>query len=100
GNVALDLPEDGAPDAAPAVVYVRPHQFDIDERPQGRNHFRARVKHINTAGPVVKLELATEWGDAVHVEMSHERFRALQLARDVEVFISPREMRVFPDSTA
>jgi sulfate transport system ATP-binding protein len=95
GDVAMELPENTQPDAKRAVVYVRPHQLDIDHQPQGQNHFRAKVKHINAAGPLVKVELVTQWGDAVHVEMSQERFRALQLQRDLEVFVSPKEVRVF-----
>jgi sulfate/thiosulfate transport system ATP-binding protein len=77
------------------VVYVRPHLLEIDRQPNGRNHFRARVKHINSAGPLVKVEAIAEWGDPVHVELSQERFQHLQLAKDEAVFIMPRDMKVF-----
>jgi sulfate transport system ATP-binding protein len=77
------------------VVYVRPHSLEIDRLPNGGSHFRARIKHINSAGPLVKVEAITEWGDPVHVEMAHERFRNLQLIKNENVFIIPKDVRVF-----
>jgi sulfate/thiosulfate transport system ATP-binding protein len=77
------------------VVYVRPHSLEIDRLPNGGSHFRARIKHINSAGPLVKVEAITEWGDPVHVEMPQERFRNLQLMKDENVFIIPKDLRVF-----
>jgi sulfate transport system ATP-binding protein len=77
------------------VVYVRPHSLEIDRLPNGGSHFRARIKHINSAGPLVKVEAITEWGDPVHVEMAQERFRNLQLVKNEEVFIIPKDGRVF-----
>ncbi len=64
------------------VVYVRPHLLEIDRQPNGGSHFRARIKHINSAGPLVKVEAVAEWGDPVHIEMSQERFKSLQLTKD------------------
>ncbi len=77
------------------VVYVRPHSLEIDRLPNGGSHFRARIKHINSAGPLVKVEAITEWGDPVHVEMAQERFRNLQLIKNENVFIIPKDVRVF-----
>ncbi len=77
------------------VVYVRPHSLEIDRLPNGGSHFRARIKHINSAGPLVKVEAITEWGDPVHVEMPQERFRNLQLVKNENVFIIPKDLRVF-----
>jgi len=77
------------------VVYVRPHSLDIDRVPNGGDHFRARIKHINAAGPLVKVEAVTDWGALVHVEMPQERFRNLQLAKDEDVFVIPKDVKVF-----
>jgi len=77
------------------VVYVRPHSLEIDRLPNGGSHFRARIKYINSAGPLVKVEAITEWGDPVHVEMPQERFRNLQLVKNENVFIIPKDLRVF-----
>ncbi len=77
------------------VVFVRPHALEITRHPNGANHFRATTKHINAAGPVVKIEAITDWGAAVHVEMPQERFRALALHKGEEVFITPHDLAVF-----
>ena len=79
------------------LVFVRPHSLEITRRsPGGANHFRATTKHINAAGPVVKVEAVTEWGAPVQVEMSQERFRELSLIKGEEVFVVPTELTVFP----
>jgi sulfate transport system ATP-binding protein len=77
------------------VVYVRPHSLDIERLPNGGSHFRARIKHINSAGPLVKVEAIAEWGNSVHVEMPQERYRNLQLIKNEQVFIIPKDGRVF-----
>jgi sulfate/thiosulfate transport system ATP-binding protein len=77
------------------VVYVRPHLLDIDRVPNGGDHFRATIKHINAAGPLVKVEAVTDWGALVHVEMTQERFRSLQLSKNESVFVIPKDVKVF-----
>jgi len=82
-------------DGQSTLVYVRPHALEIRRQPNGEMHFRATIKHINSAGPLVKVEAVTEWGGPVHVEMSQERFRDLQLTKNEPVFITPRDVKVF-----
>jgi sulfate transport system ATP-binding protein len=77
------------------LVFVRPHALEIARHPQGANYFRATTKHINAAGPFVKVEAITEWGAPVRVEMAQERFRDLGLHSGEEVFITPRDLAVF-----
>ena len=77
------------------LVYVRPHLLEIRRQANGEAHFRATVKHIHSAGPLVKVEAQAEWGERVHVEMSQEQFRDLQLIRNEAVVIIPRELKVF-----
>jgi len=77
------------------LVYVRPHLLEIHRQPNGGSNFRATIKHINSACPLVKIEALTEWGAPVHVEMSQEKFRDLQLSKDEAVFIIPKELKVF-----
>ena len=80
-----------------AVLYVRPHQLDISHRPDGNNHLQAKIQHINSAGPLVKIELTTSAGESVRVELTQERFRALALERDHEVFVSLKEAQFFAE---
>jgi sulfate transport system ATP-binding protein len=98
GGMVMELPESVHRDAETTTVYVRPHLLDIEPQPNHRNHFRARIKHINPAGPQVKVELITTWGDPVHVEISQERFRTLKLKREIDVFVSLKEMKVFAEN--
>jgi len=76
---------------------VRPHQLDIAFEHEGGSQFPATVRHVNTAGPMVKVDLVAKWGDPVRVELSQDRFRALGLKAGDEVFVSPRDASMFPD---
>jgi sulfate/thiosulfate transport system ATP-binding protein len=82
--------------AGNAVLYVRPHLLDIELRQNGGgDHFLATVVRINPAGPQVKVELRAQWGDPVQVEISHERFTSLNLTPGAQVYLHPREAKVF-----
>jgi sulfate transport system ATP-binding protein len=72
--------------------------FEIEHERNGADNFRAKVSHINAAGPLVKVDLMTDWGDPVHVEMPHGRYLSLGLKRQDEVFVRPREGKVFVES--
>jgi sulfate/thiosulfate transport system ATP-binding protein len=98
GNVNLfhgRLDEDESPVHSGHVTYIRPHALEIHRQPNGDKHFRATVKHINSAGPLVKVEVISERGEAVYVEMSQEHYRSLQLSKEDSVFITPKELKVF-----
>ncbi|MGH8068453.1 MAG: sulfate/molybdate ABC transporter ATP-binding protein [Candidatus Entotheonellia bacterium] len=81
----------------PAMVFARPHLLEIDHQPTGQPQFRATITHLNVAGPVVKVELATQSQAVVHVELSQERYRQLQLQKGTEVFVSVKDMQVFTE---
>ena len=86
-----------SPEEKNAVAYVRPHLLDVERQPRTELHFRATVNHISAAGPLAKVEATTQWGDPVHIELSQERFRELELRKGDEVFLIPRDMKVFRD---
>lgn len=77
------------------LVFVRPHMLEITRQPNGANHFRATTRHINAAGPLVKIEAVTDWGATVHVEMSQEQFQSLALVKGEAVFITPKDAAIF-----
>jgi sulfate transport system ATP-binding protein len=79
------------------VVFVRPHLLDIAREPAGENSFGATIKHINAAGPLVKVDAVTEWGDPVNVETTQERFRELALIKGDRIHIVPRDVAVFQE---
>ncbi|MFH0980591.1 MAG: sulfate ABC transporter ATP-binding protein [Planctomycetota bacterium] len=95
----LEIEYEGAHQATmkPARGLVRPYDLEVSAQADGRPGFTATVCHVNLAGPQVKLDLTAESGEAVHVELPHERFRALDLFAGKSVFVSPREINVFVD---
>lgn len=88
GRVAFDLPEGSSDATGSARVYVRPHELDVSVRSNGGQEFGARVDHVNAAGPIVKLELTSDWGEPLRVELSRERYQALHLEADGRVVVS------------
>jgi ABC-type sulfate/molybdate transport systems ATPase subunit len=82
--------------ATTAIAYARPHLLDIAHQPTEPPQFRATIEHLNTAGPLVKVELVTETGTVVHVEVSQERYRQLELHRGAEIFVRVKDLQVFP----
>ena len=74
GEMPIDLPAESAPGAKSALVFVRPHLLEIDHQRNGGEAFHGKVIHINAAGPLVKVDLVSDWGDPVQVELSHGRF--------------------------
>jgi sulfate transport system ATP-binding protein len=85
------------PSATDHVVFVRPHLLEIAREPAGANSFRATIRHINAAGPLVKVDAVTEWGAPVAVETTQERYRDLSLVKGDEIHINPRDVAVFQD---
>ena len=98
GPVSIDLPDTRAQEGEKAVVYVRPHAFDIDHQPLGEKSFKTSVWHISPAGPRVKIDLMTEQGDLIQAEIPREEYRRLDLKKNLTVFASPRESKVFLDN--
>jgi sulfate transport system ATP-binding protein len=93
---SLELPHRDLHDATAAVAYARPHLLDIAYQPIEPPQFRATIEYITTAGPLVKVQLATEAGTVVHAEVSQERYRWLGLRKGDAVFVSVKSLRVFP----
>lgn len=94
GNLAVQLPKKAGVSGKAAKFYVRPHQFEVTRATLGGNSFRARLRHLNPAGAVVKLEFVSEWGDPVQVEITQEIYRELKLKKDEEAYLTPKEIRV------
>jgi len=95
GEFSMQLPTGAALDTPQAVGYARPHLLEIELQPTGAPQFKATVRHINAAGPMVKVELVTGSGSVMHAEIAQERYRQLQLRKGVPVFVSVKEMKVF-----
>jgi sulfate transport system ATP-binding protein len=95
GQLELLPKQDAGQNLPFAKVFVRPHLLDIQHTPGSGQSFPAVVQYVNSAGPVVKIELSSEWGDTVQVNLSQERYRELGLERGMPVHVVPREMKAF-----
>jgi sulfate transport system ATP-binding protein len=92
-NTSIEVPKSGHQSGP--TVYIRPHLLEIDFRADGLNSFRAKVEHLNPAGAIVKVELISEWGETVLVEITQERYQALKIKKGDEAFVSPKEAGLF-----
>jgi hypothetical protein len=84
-------------DAKSATIFVLPICSKSNASATAAITSTPAATHINAAGPLVKVELLTDWGAPIHAEISHGRFSALGLNRDDEVFVRPREKKCSPN---
>ena len=73
----------------------KPHELDILTHRNGEAAVTARVERIQSAGPQVRIELSGPAGEMITVELSHERYREMTLTRGQQVYVTPRQARVF-----
>jgi sulfate transport system ATP-binding protein len=99
GSLALPAPATTAATGTSARLLVRPHNLDIALQDPGHG-LAARLLRVQSAGPVAKLELSTDDGQALKVELSHSRFRELGLTVNQRVFVLPRDAKVFLEDYA
>ncbi|MSS72603.1 MAG: sulfate/molybdate ABC transporter ATP-binding protein [Candidatus Latescibacteria bacterium] len=78
------------------VAFVRPHDMDVDLTQKDGTSARARVKWLNTVGPVAKVELELlDAGKSVEVELTRERYEILRLSVGEIVYVTPKGLKVF-----
>ena len=96
---AGSVPRDSAVSTAGLTerLYVRPHHLDLGTEQANGDSCRGTVRHINSAGPFVKVELESPWGEAVQVYLTQSRFSELAIRKGMELFMHPRETMVFPE---
>ena len=66
-------PLDSHGSADQAIVYIRPHMLDVHLGASNKIGLPATIRRINAAGPRAKLELESDWGDPILVEIEHAR---------------------------
>ena len=94
GDTPVELSKEIHQGVKNAKVYIRPHLLEID-RKGSAGSFRAKVIHIRAAGPIVRVELSSQEAGIIQAELTLDRYRELELKRNEEVFVTPREIRVF-----
>ena len=85
----------------PALAYIRPHDLEI-QTSQGNNlsAFAAPVQHLHAVGPVVRLELQQSLTNGIiEAEITRERFKELALNQGQQIFVTPKNVRLFSEKT-
>jgi sulfate/thiosulfate transport system ATP-binding protein len=75
-------------------VFCRPHELMVAREKQPGS-VAATIAHMNPAGPLVKLELERMGGSLLDAELTKMIVDELGLQKGQEVFVRPRNMKVF-----
>jgi len=101
GGADLEAPaSESSNENKDALVYVRPHEFELHASETPNTMFSGVINFANQAGPTVRVEVKRDDGQMIEVELGRERFAALGLSRGARVFISARESSVFVEDYA
>jgi sulfate transport system ATP-binding protein len=83
--------------AAPGsmTVYIRPHDLELSRTRNGRPTWQAKIARIIPLGAITRVELQMQDGTKLQVELPREKARGLDLQQNEEVYVAPRDIRVF-----
>ena len=76
-------------------VFVRPNQISISLNLSEENPIPATIQYINTAGPMVKIELSDTKGNPLLAFISIEEFQELNLKKNMNVFLGVKSHHSF-----
>ena len=98
GDTTINVRNPETSDEKPASVYFRPHDVRITLRPEGPGGIPARVRHVNSAGPIVRVELQRlDDQTRFEVDLNREQARLLNLKAEEEVFVHLEKVRIFAE---
>jgi sulfate transport system ATP-binding protein len=100
GPLHFEYPEHPHSESLPAAGYARPHELEVDRSDGSGGGFWATLRYANTAGAVVKLELAASDERAVQVETTREQYQKLHPTTGERLYVRPRQVRVFVEPAA
>jgi len=95
GPIELPFPQERQQVVGDARVFIRPHDLTLDIKTNGLPSLKAEVIRLQSAGPIVRVELRTEQEQVLSAELSQERFSSMKLAAGSTVYVRPRHIRVF-----
>jgi sulfate/thiosulfate transport system ATP-binding protein len=99
GDAEIHLPGHETVKDASAVAYIRPHEVKVRARAVSTSDIAAIVKHVNSAGPLVHVELQrTADGTSLAVKLTKEESQQIALAPGALVFVDLRNLRVFAEA--
>ena len=89
GPAAIDRPGE------PVSVYVRPHDLDLTYQRNGSPAWPGRISRVIPLGSLVRVDVELVDGTGVRVELTRERFTALDPQVGETLFVAPRDLKVF-----
>lgn len=96
GDMEIKTPEHAEAHDVPAVGYARPHDMTVTRHLNGSPAIAAMVREVHAVGPLVQVELVRgDTGDVIAVDLTKERQQELQLQKGEQVFVTPRNVKVF-----
>jgi sulfate transport system ATP-binding protein len=98
GDFAVEVADAGGPDGSAVRGYVRPHEIELSRTGNGHAALPGKVRSITPTGSIARLEVIAEsLAEPLRIELDSDRLKRLGLAAGDAVFVSPRQVRVFPD---
>ncbi len=97
GDTELHVAENLGTSVSDATVYFRPHDVKVSTEPVGQESIAALIRHINLAGPVVRIDLErADTGSRFEVELNREQWQGIDRRVGDRVFVDLQRVRVFP----
>lgn len=76
-------------------IFARPHEIFVTKNPDSGQYIKAKVSHINTAGPLVKLDLERGSNQVIEAEITRAIFNDIGIEKDDIVYIKPKDFKIF-----
>jgi sulfate/thiosulfate transport system ATP-binding protein len=96
GDSVVTIPEWNGSNHQEAIAYARPHDINISRERAGEEAVNASVTHLHIVGPVVQIELVRkDTEEYLEAELTKEHYLSLDLKVGEEVFIKPKQLKVF-----
>lgn len=96
GDSVVTIPEWNGSNHQEAIAYARPHDINISRERAGEEAVNASVTHLHIVGPVVQIELVRkDTEEYLEAELTKEHYLSLGLKVGEEVFIKPKQLKVF-----
>ena len=100
-NLLFDLKTQQAAGQDDVLAFVRPHDIEVHKERHHQAAFSATITYIHSLGPLVRLELQTKQDERiVESELTRERFLDLAVEVGSEVYLQPKNIRLFSTPAA
>lgn len=76
-------------------IFSRPYEILISRNKEDENFTKAQLTYLNNVGSVVKLEMTQDNGKIIEAEITKDECNFLSLAQNDQIFLKPRNFKVF-----